>query len=460
MKIESKNIEKSSYIQKKSFYIKNYGCQMNLSDSDIITSILLKNGFYLSNNIKDANIILFNSCSIREKPEIILKNHIEELKYLKKNGVLFGVLGCFSKKFKDSLLKKSKIDFFIKPNSYKIIPNIIISLKKGKKDKIHYNNYHHQNNSSESYEDITPYRIKNKSITTFLSIIRGCNNMCTFCIVPFTRGRELSINPDYIIKECYKLYKKGYKEVVLLGQNVNSYKWNNNNKDQTINFANLLKIIAENFPKIRIRFTTSNPHDMSDDVLITISKYNNICKHIHLPVQSGSNKILKLMNRKYSRENYLFLIKKIRNIIPNCSISHDIMIGFCNENEKDHLDTISLMNKVKYNYGYMFSYSPRPGTYADKKLIDNVPKYIKKRRLKEIITLQKEHSLFRMNEFLGKNQEILIEGESKKNHEHWYGRNSQNLVVVFPKKKHLKIGELVLVNIIKYTSATLIGHII
>ncbi|WP_185873164.1 tRNA (N6-isopentenyl adenosine(37)-C2)-methylthiotransferase MiaB [Blattabacterium cuenoti] len=433
----------------KSFYIKNYGCQMNVSDSEIITSILLKKGFFLSKNIENAKIILLNSCSIREKSELKLKNQIEKIKYLKKNnGSLIGLIGCFSKNFKELLLNEKKIDFFINPDSYKEIES-----------KIYNSNNTVKNfRKKETYEDVIPYK-QQKKITTFLSITRGCNNMCTFCIVPFTRGREISNNPFLIAEECERLQDLGYKEITLLGQNVDSYFWKKNN-NLSFNFANLLELIAEKIPYVRIRFTTSNPHDMSEEVLKTIYKYNNICKHIHLPVQSGSNKILKLMNRKYSREDYFFLIKKIKKFIPNCSISHDIMTGFCNEKENDHLDTIDLMNKIKYNYGYMFSYSPRPGTYAYKNLVDNVPKNVKKKRLQEIINLQNKHSLYRMNEFLEKTQEVLIEGTSKKNYNYWYGKNSQNIVVIFPKEKNSKIGDIKLVNIKKFTSHTLIGELI
>ncbi|WP_185876677.1 tRNA (N6-isopentenyl adenosine(37)-C2)-methylthiotransferase MiaB [Blattabacterium cuenoti] len=432
----------------KSFFIENYGCKMNVSDSEIVTSILLKNGFLLSENLEKANIILFNSCSVREKAELTLRNRLDELQSLKKKkNLLLGVIGCLSKKNRDFFLEEKKIDFFVDPSSYNELTNYIHYSTIGKK-------YSHstQRKGKESYTNISPFRIK-KRVTTFLSITRGCNNMCTFCIVPFTRGREISSDPNYIIQECEKLYKNGCKEITLLGQNVDSYQWND------INFSDLLNILAKKIPMMRIRFSTSNPHDMSDDVLTAISKNPNICKHIHLPVQSGSNKILKLMNRKYTREKYISLIKRIRKIIPECSISHDIITGFCNENENDHKETINLMNQIKYNYGYMFSYSPRPGTYAYRKLQDNVPQEVKKTRLKEIIDLQRKHSLLRMKEYLGKIQEILIEGESKKNNQYWYGRNTQNLVAVFPKGFY-KIGDIAHIKIIETTSATLIGKTI
>ncbi|WP_041178348.1 tRNA (N6-isopentenyl adenosine(37)-C2)-methylthiotransferase MiaB [Blattabacterium sp. (Blaberus giganteus)] len=440
-------------MKNKNFYIENYGCQMNISDSNIITSILLKNGFFLSENLKKANIILLNACSIREKAELTLKKRLEQLKFLKKKKkICVGIIGCFSKQIKNFLLQEKMADFFVNPDSYREIPNFIYYSTIGKQ-------YFHVAKKNETYADISSIQ-NNKKITTFLSITIGCNNMCTFCIVPFTRGRERSRDPYSIIKECKRLYKNGYKEITLLGQNVDSYLWIDTiqNKKNIVNFSKFLDLLAKEIPYMRIRFSTSNPHDMSNQVLKVISKHKNICKHIHLPVQSGSNKILKLMNRKYTREKYLFLVKQIRNIIPECSISHDIITGFCNENERDHQDTISLMNEIKYNYGYMFSYSPRPGTYAYRKLKDDVPKDIKKRRLKEIIDLQIKHSFYRMQEHLGNIEEVLIEGESKKNNQYWYGRNTQNLIVVFPKKS-LNIGDLAHVEIIDMTSATLIGKL-
>nr|WP_238783817.1 tRNA (N6-isopentenyl adenosine(37)-C2)-methylthiotransferase MiaB [Blattabacterium cuenoti] len=441
---------------------------MNISDNEIIASFLLKKNFSITNNLEEANIILINTCFIRKKAELTLKYRLQNLKYLKlkKKPPLFGILGCISKHIK-KLDKENIVDFVIPPDSYRKIPDIIFLVKKKKE----YSQILSQK-INETYADITPYQLnKEKKVTSFISITRGCDNMCTFCVVPFTRGRERSSDPDSILRECKKLYDKGYKEVTLLGQNVDSYLWVGSNllKKQIykirnnknfIDFSMLLDLLAKEIPLMRIRFSTSNPHDMSENVIKVISKHSNICKHIHLPVQSGSNKILKLMNRKYTCESYISLIKKIRSIIPQCSISHDIMTGFCNENEEDHQKTISLMNNVKYNYGYMFSYSHRPGTYAYKKFKDNVPEYIKKRRLKEIIDLQKNHSIFHMKEYIGKIQEVLIEGVSKKRDQDWYGRNTQNTVVVFPKINKKKIGDIVHLKITNYTSATLIGNII
>lgn len=437
----------------KIFHIENYGCQMNISDSEIITSILLTHGFVISEKIETADILLLNACSIREKAELSLTKKLEQLRFLKKKKkVLFGITGCFSKQLKELFLKEKKADFFVEPDHYKEIPNIIQSISNGIKS-IPFPR------KKETYSDIIPFS-NNKKVTTFLSITRGCNNMCTFCIVPFTRGREISSDPNIIIKECKRLYKIGYKEVTLLGQNVDSYEWKiGDSKNRFIKFSDLLNLLAKEIPLMRIRFSTSNPHDMSENVIRVISKYPNICKHIHLPVQSGSNKILKLMNRKYTREEYINLIEKIRSIIPECSISHDIMTGFCGEDEKDHKDTISLMNKIKYNYGYMFYYSPRPGTLSYRKFRDDVPISIKKKRLKEIIDLQRKHSLYRMKKFIGETQEILVEGISKKNCKNLYGRNTQNIVVIFPKKNFVSIGDNINVKILDNTSATLIGKI-
>ncbi|WP_185850844.1 tRNA (N6-isopentenyl adenosine(37)-C2)-methylthiotransferase MiaB [Blattabacterium cuenoti] len=458
---------------KPSFYIESYGCQMNISDSEIVVSILLEKGYSLTYDLKKAHLILLNTCSIRKKAFLTIKNRLENLKYLKiknKQFPLFGILGCISKTTEKSFL--DKIDFFVDPDDYRNISNVIDSvINKGSKSYIPSFSFK-KNYKDETYEGIEPYfpfKKKQSKVTSFLSITRGCDNMCTFCIVPFTRGRERSKSPSYIIEECQKLYEQGYKEITLLGQNVDSYLWfggrlkkeiKNSKKieKKIIDFSNLLDLIAKEFPSMRIRFSTSNPQDMSYEVIEIMSKHSNICKHIHLPVQSGSNKILKIMNRKYTREIYISLIKRIRSIIPECSISHDIMAGFCHETEEDHQETLSLMNEVKYNYGYMFSYSPRPGTFSYKKLKDTVPIRVKKRRLKEIIELQKTHSIFHMKKFLGKTEKVLIEGESKKNHNNWYGRNTQNIVVVFP-KKNTKIGETILIKIINFSSATLIGKI-
>jgi tRNA-2-methylthio-N6-dimethylallyladenosine synthase len=449
---------------KKKLYIESYGCQMNIYDTQIIYSILLKEGFNITKKLEEANLILINTCSIREKAEKTILKRLEKFNSLKKkkSNIIIGLVGCMAKRIKKIFLEKNKkVDFILGPDSYRNIPNII---KYGFSYKKTYNDI-----LSENYSDINPVRFGGNGVNAFITINRGCDNMCTFCVVPFTRGRERSRDPNSIIKECNKIYKDGYKEITLLGQNVDSYFWYGggnkkdfykiSNKKKVLYFSNLLELIAKKFPKIRIRFSTSNPHDMSDDVLNIISKYPNICKSIHIPVQSGSTRILSLMNRKYSREEYIFLIDKIRKIIPNCFISHDIITGFCTETEKDHQDTLSLMEYVKYDFGYIFSYSVRSGTFAEKKLKDDVPEEIKKRRLKEIINLQRKHSYEKMKNYIGKIEEVLIEGTSKRSNNYLYGRNLKNNVVVFPKKKY-KLGEIVKVKIYSCTSATLIGKTI
>lgn len=451
----------------KKYYIENYGCQMNISDSEIICSILDNEGFIKTENFKKANIILINTCSIRDKSEQKILLRINQIKFFKKknNNIIIGILGCLSQNFKKKILKINNIiNLVVGPDSYREIPSLIrkIDKKSGK----YINTFFSKN---ETYADILPKRDQNK-ITAFVTIMRGCDNMCTFCVVPFTRGREKSRDPHSIIKECEFLFKKGYKEIILLGQNVDSYLWYGGGlkknfkkskikNERILNFSNLLELVAISVPFMRIRFCTSNPNDMSDKVLNIIKKYKNICKHIHLPVQSGSNKILSLMNRKHTREDYILLINKIKKILPNCSISCDIITGFCNEYEYDHNETLNLMKLVKFNFSYMFLYSQRIGTYAYKNLIDNVSLEIKKRRLKEIISLQRKHSYFRLSKSIGNIQEILIEGISKKNINFFYGRNSKNDIVIFPKKK-FKIGDFLKVKINNCTSATLIGDIL
>lgn len=450
------------------FYIESYGCQMNFSDSEIITSILLENKFSMTNKLEEADLILINTCSIREKAEQTIRTRLQQFNILKnkKSSIMIGLLGCMAERLKIKILEEEKlIDFVVGPDAYRDLPNLIESVKNGRRA------INVILSKDETYADISPVRLSGNGVTAFVTITRGCDNMCTFCIVPFTRGRERSRDPNTILAECKNLWDNGYKEVTLLGQNVDSYFWyggglkkdfykisNTNIKKLIIvDFSQLLELVAKTLPGMRIRFSTSNPYDMSEKVLNVIKKYNNICKYIHLPVQSGSTNVLRNMNRKHTREEYCTLIDKIREIIPECTISYDIIVGFCGETEQDHEDTISLMNYVKYDFGYMFSYSMRPGTIAGKKLIDNVPKEIKKKRLQEIIKLQREHSYNRMQRYLGKIENVLIEGTSKKDINHWYGRNSQNTVVVFPKGEY-KIGDFVDVKIHHCTSATLIGE--
>ncbi|XMD35111.1 MAG: tRNA (N6-isopentenyl adenosine(37)-C2)-methylthiotransferase MiaB [Candidatus Karelsulcia muelleri] len=453
-------------MEKKKYYLENYGCQMNISDSEIVCSILDNEGFIKTDLIQNANIILINTCSIREKSENKILFRINQIKYLKnyKKNIIIGILGCMAEIFKKKFFKINQIvNLILGPDSYRELPFLIKKIlnKNGK-----YINTYFSNN--ETYSDIIPKRKKEK-ITAFVTIMRGCDNMCTFCVVPFTRGREKSRDPISILKECEFLFKKGFKEIILLGQNVDSYFWyggglkKNFNKfslknNTIINFPKLLELVAKTVPFMRIRFWTSNPKKITFNVLNVMKKYKNICKHIHLPVQSGSNKILSLMKRKYSREEYILLINQIYKIIPNCSISCDIITGFCNESEKDHNETLNLINYVKYNFSYMFIYSPRKLTYAFKKFNDNVSLTRKKRRLTEIINLQRKHSYYRLKKSIGKIQEILIEGISKKSINYFYGRNSGNDIVIF-NKKNSKIGNLIKVKINNCTSATLIGEI-
>ncbi len=462
--METENIVKFKNNKKKVF-IETYGCQMNFADSEVVLSILKNNEYQKCENATESDLILINTCSIREKAELNIRRKLNTYKKLKKKKkTKIGVLGCMAERLKKKFLEEEKIlDLVVGPDSYRDIPNLLNKVdNKEKAINVKLSKF-------ETYEKIIPERINSNKISAFVSITRGCDNMCTFCVVPFTRGRERSRDPKSILNEIHLLDKKGFKEITLLGQNVDSYLWYGGGlkkdyskatplqKKTSLRFNNLLEIIAQEKPKMRIRFSTSNPQDMSDEVIEVISKYPNICRHIHLPVQSGSNKILKKMNRLHTREEYLVLINKIKTKIPDCSISHDIIAGFPSEDDKDHLDTLNLMESVKYEYGYMFKYSERPGTMAQKKFTDNVPLEIKNLRLKEIILKQNKHSLFRNQQFLNKIVCVLIEKESKKSNEYWSGRTTQNTVVVFP-KQNFSPGDFVDVRIENCTSATLIGN--
>ena len=440
---------------------------MNFSDSEVVASILKNKGYELTDNSKDASLILLNTCSIRDKAEQTVRNKLKNFNSLKKNNdkLKVGVLGCMAERLKEKFLEEEKIvDLVVGPDSYKDLPNLLNEVE---------NNQRAVNvilSKSETYGDISPVRIHNNGISAFVSITRGCDNMCTFCVVPFTRGRERSRSPESIIREIQELADKGYREVTLLGQNVDSYLWygggpkkdfikaSEEEQKSSIRFSKLLDLIATSFPQIRIRFSTSNPQDMTIDVIKTMAKYENICNHIHLPIQSGSDRILKKMNRLHTRQEYLDLIKKIKEIIPNCGISHDIMTGFPTETEKDHQDTLTLMEEVKYDYGYMFAYSERPGTYAARKFKDDVNNDIKQRRLEEIINLQQKHSKERNQRFIKLTCPVLVDKSSKKSNEFWSGRTSENNVVVFP-KQNFSPGEIVDVTIEDCTSATLIGKV-
>ena len=451
---------------KRKFYIESYGCQMNFSDSEVVSSIVSSEGYISTKNFEEADLILLNTCSIREKAETTVRKRLKDFNKIKLNNknLKVGVLGCMAERLKDKFLDQEKIvDLVVGPDAYRDIPNLLEEIDNGKSA------VNVILSKEETYGDISPVRLSSNGVTAFVSITRGCDNMCTFCVVPFTRGRERSRDPKSILKEIQGLVDKNYKEVTLLGQNVDSYLWyggglkkdfkkiSDFRKKTAINFAKLLKLIAKTFSNTRIRFSTSNPQDMSLEVIKTMSNHSNICKHIHLPVQSGSDKILKSMNRKHSRSEYLELIKKIKELMPDCAISHDMISGFPNESEEDHKLTLDLMDQVKYEFGYMFKYSERPGTLAYKKHKDNIPEQIKKRRLQEIVDLQQKHSLYRTSSYIGEKVRVLIEKESKKSANQWSGRNEQNTVVVFDKEK-LKIGDFVDVTITNCTSATLIGN--
>ena len=446
-------------------YIESYGCQMNFSDSEIVASILAKEGFQTTQVLDDADLVLVNTCSIREKAETTVRKRLEKFNAVKKTRphMKVGVLGCMAERLKSQLLEEERIvDMVVGPDAYKDLPHLIQEIDEGR------NAVNVLLSKEETYGDVAPVRLNSNGVTAFVTITRGCDNMCTFCVVPFTRGRERSRDPQSIIAEVNELWNNGYREVTLLGQNVDSYLWYGGGmkkdfsraseiqKASAVNFAKLLQMVAEAQPHMRIRFSTSNPQDMTLDVIETMAQYKNICKYIHLPVQSGSNRILKAMNRLHTREEYFELIDNIKRIIPDCAISQDMISGFPTETEEDHLDTLSLMEYVKYDFGFMFAYSERPGTAAARKLEDDVPMATKKRRLREIIALQQQHALYRTREHLGKIEEVLIEGASKKSDSHWMGRNSQNTVVVFP-KEHYQVGEFVLVEIKDCTSATLLG---
>ncbi|WP_027395006.1 tRNA (N6-isopentenyl adenosine(37)-C2)-methylthiotransferase MiaB [Aquimarina latercula] len=447
-------------------FIESYGCQMNFSDSEIVASILAKEGFNTTQKLEDADLVLVNTCSIREKAELTVRKRLEKYNAVKRINpkMKVGVLGCMAERLKSKFLEEEKIvDLVVGPDAYKDLPNLIEEVDAGR------NAVNVILSKEETYGDISPVRLQSNGVSAFVSITRGCDNMCTFCVVPFTRGRERSRDPQSIMEEIDDLAAKKFKEITLLGQNVDSYLWyggglkkdfekaSDFQKATAVNFAKLLDMVAEKHPKIRLRFTTSNPQDMTLDVIKVMANHKNICKYIHLPIQSGSDRILKEMNRLHTRQEYFELIDNIKRLIPDCAISQDIITGFPTETEEDHQDTLSLMEYVKYEYGFMFAYSERPGTLAGRKLEDDVPEATKKRRLNEIITAQRRHSTERHEAFLGKTMEILIEKESKKSNAHWSGRNTQNIVAVFPKGDY-KIGDFVMVRIDECTSATLLGE--
>ncbi len=436
----------------KKFYIESYGCQMNFSDSEIVASILQDEGFGATRNFEEANLVLLNTCSIREKAEQTVRNRLQAFRKVKdqRPGMLIGVLGCMAERLKAKFLEEEKlVDIVVGPDAYRSLPGLISEAEGGQKT------VNVLLSREETYADISPVRLDSNGVTAFVSIMRGCNNMCTFCVVPFTRGRERSRDAQSIVRECQDLFDRGFREVTLLGQNVDSY-WH-----EDITFAKLLELVASVSPLLRVRFSTSHPKDITDDVLDTMARHHNICKYIHLPVQSGNTRILQQMNRTYTREWYLSKVKRIREYMPDCGLSTDVISGFCSETEEEHQDTLSLMEICRFDMAYMFSYSERPGTLAARRYTDDVPEDVKKRRLEEIIKLQNQHSRESYKQDIGKTFEVLIEGDSKRSELHWSGRNSQNKVVVFPKEEYqLKKGDYIHVKVTEATSATLIGNIV
>lgn len=446
------------------FYIESYGCQMNFADSEIVASILQENGFGATGNFQEADLILLNTCSIREKAEQTVRKRLTEFRKLKeeKSGTLVGVLGCMAERLKAKFLEEEKlVDIVVGPDAYRTLPGLIIEAEGGQKA------VNVLLSREETYADISPIRLNSNGVSAFVSIMRGCNNMCAFCVVPFTRGRERSRDADSIVRECTDLFAQGYKEVTLLGQNVDSYYWvdpmqsistEGKPGEAAVTFANLLERVALIDPQLRIRFSTSHPKDITDDVLYTMARYENICRYIHLPVQSGSSRILQLMNRTYTREWYMAKVDRIREIMPDCGLSSDLIAGFCTETDQDHHDTLELMRYSSYDFSYMFFYSERPGTLAARRYTDDVPEEIKKRRLDEIVKLQNSLSRQSNQRDIGKTFKVLIEGDSKKSSNDWMGRNSQNKVVVFPKHNlRYKKGDYVWVTVHDCTGATLIG---
>ena len=440
----------------KKVYLESYGCQMNFADSEVVTSILINHGYGTTSNINEADAILLNTCAIRDNAELKIRNRLKGFTELKKKNpsLTIGILGCMAERLKIKLIEEEKlVDLVAGPDSYRDIPNLLSKLEFEEKAINVFLS------KEETYGDIEPVRLHSNGVTAFVSIMRGCDNMCSFCVVPFTRGRERSRDIASILHECNTLFNQGYREVTLLGQNVDSYKYTLEENSDVVNFASLLEQVALINPLLRVRFSTSHPKDITDEVLFVMSRYSNICKNIHLPAQSGSNRILKLMNRTYTREWYLDRINSIRTILgPDCGISHDMIAGFCTENEADHQDTLSLMDAVVYDFGYMFTYSERPGTPAEKKYKDDIEESIKQRRLAEIIAKQRLHSGIKNNLLVGTIQRVLVEGDSKKSDVHHYGKCDSGKVVVFKKVKEQK-GEYVHVRITHCTTGTLIGEL-
>ena len=456
--------EVNSNKKQRKLLLESYGCQMNFSDSEIVASILAKEGFSTTRDPEEADVVLLNTCAIRDNAEQRIRGRLDYLRSVKKRkpDMQIGVLGCMAERLREKLLDEEKlVDMVVGPDAYRDLPNLIDKVDEGQKA------VNVLLSREETYAEITPVRLNSNGITAFISIMRGCDNMCSFCVVPFTRGRERSRDPQTIVNEARDLFNQGYREVTLLGQNVDSYKWNINNKGEildnnkpTVNFAQLLEMVALVDPDLRIRYSTSHPKDMTDEVLHVMAKYENICKYIHLPVQSGNSDVLKRMNRGYTREWYLERIDAIRRIMPDCAISTDVITGFCGETEAEHQDTLSLMEHIRYEMAFMFKYSERPKTLAERKFEDDIPDEVKGRRLQEVIALQMQGAAERTKQHVGKVQRVLIEGTSKKSEDHLQGRNSQNIVVVFAKTMDCAPGDYADVMANDCTSVTLIGELI
>jgi tRNA-2-methylthio-N6-dimethylallyladenosine synthase len=452
----------------KRLYLESYGCQMNFSDSEIVASIMLENGYYTTQNLYESDVIMINTCAIRENAEQKVRKRLTEFRKLKKSkpALIVGVLGCMAERLKEKFLEEEKlVDIVVGPDAYRSLPALVGEVEGGQKAM------NVLLSLEETYADISPVRLGGNGITAFISIMRGCDNMCSFCVVPFTRGRERSRNPESILQEAQELWESGYKEITLLGQNVDSYLWygggakkefktlTEEEKSTAINFAQLLEKVAHIHPDLRIRYTTSNPRDMTDEVLQVMARYDNICKYIHLPVQSGNTAVLERMNRGYSRETYLDRVAAIKKYMPDCAISTDIICGFCGETEAEHEDTKNLMLQVEFDYAYMFNYSERPKTLAERKYKDDIPEDLKTKRLEEVIAIQRKLSLESNLKDVGKTFRVLVEGTSKRNENELFGRNSQNKVIIFP-KENLQPGNYAWVTVHDCNSATLLGRVV
>lgn len=437
-------------------YIETYGCAMNVSDSEIVASVLQEQGYITTTDELNADVVLINTCAIRENAEQKIWNRLNNLKASKKKnpGLIVGVLGCMAERLKSKLLEQEQlVDLVVGPDAYRDLPNLIHQVDEGEKA------VNVLLSREETYAELSPVRLNSNGVTAFISIMRGCNNMCSFCVVPFTRGRERSRDAHSIVREAEQLVAEGYKEVTLLGQNVDSYHWTSEDGSETCNFAQLLEKVALVHPNLRVRFSTSHPKDITDEVLYTIAKYENICNYIHLPVQSGNSRILERMNRTYDREWYMNKVSRIRDIIPDCGISSDVISGFCSETEAEHQDTLSLMAWSRFDFSYMYSYSERPGTLAARKYPDDVPADVKSRRLQEIIALQNKMSQEKNQSYIGQTVKVLIENFSKRSKDDLMGKNDQNVVVVFPAEHH-KPGDYVHVKVERATTTTLIGKVV